>query len=211
MTDTAELAPVSPDWREQTIGFVMTCAALAVLVALAAALGSQGRLIALGLVACATTVVVRAIRIAPLGRPRPPRAEVAEMPQVRDEPPTQIPVLADHCVICGRPLTNVVSRIARVGSTCIQMYGPRPAWKHNKDHDLWPTELAAARAQQAEDQVKLNRDFETASAEHAIALEEWEHWRTSDAGRERARSAWRAVARAAIAVMAAVVALVVTI
>src|SRR5699024_6652401 len=65
MTDTAELAPVSPDWREQTIGFVMTCAALAALVALAAALGSQGRLIALGLVACATAVVVRAIRIAP--------------------------------------------------------------------------------------------------------------------------------------------------
>jgi len=98
-----------------------------------------------------------------------------------------VPVLATSCVICGRPLTNRQSTLARVGSTCIKTYGPRPAWQPNPDHDAWTHEWARARADQAVEQTRLDREYERALAEHPALVDAWERERTSPAGQHRRR------------------------
>lgn len=131
------------------------------------------------------------------------------MPFVRAEPPTQVPVLATNCVICGRPLTNPQSRLARVGSTCIKAYGPRPAWQANPDHDRWVGEWSHARATQAHEQARLDLEFQRLTAAYPVVLEAWERELASPGGLRRRAQRREATGRLLPALVATVVALVV--
>lgn len=105
--------------------------------------------------------------------PAEPRRGTARLPHVRAEPPRTIPDLADACEICGRKLTAPESRRARVGTDCIKTHGPRPRDQANPDHDRWNTEMARARAVQAERQVALNRAHDKAMVVHQAELTAW--------------------------------------
>lgn len=89
-------------------------------------------------------------------RPRAPRRVMAQRAPVPPEPPRLVHELAHHCVLCGRPLTNPESMRARVGSTCIKRYGPRYKMIRNVRHERWSALLAAAEAQCAAAQAKLD-------------------------------------------------------
>lgn len=127
-------------------------------------------------------------------RPRPPVRAKAPVPILRPEPPRVVQVIAYNCVICGRPLSNHQSMLARVGSTCIKTYGPRPAWQNNVDHDRWVDEWARARAWQVAEQARLDAQFDRAQAAHPIRVAEWEAELSSPDGTrrrsQRRRAAW---------------------
>lgn len=132
-------------------------------------------------------------------RPLPPVRPQAPLPWVRSEPPRVVPVVAYNCIICGRPLTNPQSMLARVGSTCIRTYGPRPAWQPNADHDRWAEELAHARALQAEAQVRLDRDHAAVLADMPRRVRAWEEELASPSGlarKARRQRAWRVLGTA---------------
>lgn len=127
-------------------------------------------------------------------RPPLPHHQIAPIAQLRPEPERRVPVLGHNCEICGRPLTNMQSMIARVGSTCIQTYGPRYAWQPNPDHERWTRELARARAAQAAEQARLDVLFASAMLHHDRAIREWQDEFTSDEGlarrARRKRAGW---------------------
>lgn len=143
-------------------------------------------------------------------RPRRPRAARARMPRVRREPPSKIPLLASHCVICGRPLTNQQSMLARVGSTCIKRHGPRPAWQDNPDHHRWIAERAAADAARAAEQARLDVQFDRAIAAYPAAEQAWRDELGSSDGLRRRERRRMALGRLGVGAMWSVVAVAAT-
>ena len=120
-------------------------------------------------------------------RPRAPRLQRARLPWLPSEPPQQVHELAYNCVICGRPLTNPQSMRARVGSTCIQRYGPRYKLVPNPDHERWRGLVAAAEADRAAEQARLKHAYERAVDEHRRLVATWEQERASPGGQIRQR------------------------
>jgi hypothetical protein len=118
-------------------------------------------------------------------RPRTPVLKRARLRRVPPEPPAQVHELAYNCVICGRPLTNPQSMKARVGSTCIRTYGPRFKLIANPEHARWRSLVAAAEAERAAEQARLNVAHARALDEHGRAIKSWESERASVAGQER--------------------------
>jgi hypothetical protein len=53
--------------------------------------------------------------------------------------------LSSRCLICGRPLTSLRSQRARVGSTCVRTYGPRPKRVLNPSYVDWQRERGRRR------------------------------------------------------------------
>ena len=104
------------------------------------------------------------------------------------EPPAQVHEIAYNCVICGRPLTNPQSMRARVGSTCIQRYGPRYKMIANPDHARWRGLLAAAEAERAAEQARLNLEHQHAMARYRTLARAWDLEVASPAGQERRRN-----------------------
>lgn len=118
-------------------------------------------------------------------RPRSPRRPIAKRPRVPREPPRQVHEIAFKCVICGRPLTNPESMRARVGSTCIKRYGPRFKLIQNPDHVMWRRLVAAAEAERATQQTRLDADFERAMSAHDKDARAWAAEVATPAGQER--------------------------
>lgn len=161
--------------------------ALLVVLVAARPVGTVGTLALLIAVTWVLVCAVNSLARRVPAKPRAPRRRVAPMPRLRPEPRRTVPVLAHSCVICGRPLTNRQSMLARVGSTCIKTYGPRPAWRPNPDHAAWAHELARARGDQAVEQVRLDTEHERALAEHLALVDAWEQERASPEGQARRR------------------------
>lgn len=105
--------------------------------------------------------------------PTEPSLGKATLRSLPPQPPSRIHELADNCVICGRPLTNLQSRAARVGSTCITRFGPRYKMVVNPEHEKWIELLAAAEADRAAEQARLNVAHTRALASHAKATQAW--------------------------------------
>ncbi|MBM4597462.1 hypothetical protein JO861_12395 [Rhodococcus hoagii] len=118
-------------------------------------------------------------------QPRQPRAEKAKLDRLPKSPASQIPLLASHCLICGRPLTNPESMRARVGSTCIKTHGPRYATTANPAYAEWQKLLIAAESKRAEEQVRLDAKHQTALLEHKLLLANWEREVASPEGLSR--------------------------
>lgn len=96
-------------------------------------------------------------------------------------------------MICGRPLTSPESRLARVGSTCIQQHGPRYANIPNPEFARWQNELDSAERSQKEQQAVFDQQHQSALAEYEILKSEWDAKVESPAGQARRRN--RAVGR----------------
>lgn len=118
-------------------------------------------------------------------RPRAPRPQRAKLARLPNEPPQQVHELSYTCVICGRPLTNAQSMRARVGSTCIQRYGPRYKLIPNPDHERWRGLVAAAEADRAAEQARLNHAYERAMDEYRSLIATWEQERMTVEGQIR--------------------------
>lgn len=118
-------------------------------------------------------------------RPREPVLTRARLRQLPPEPPARVHEMAHSCVICGRPLTNPQSMRARVGSTCIQRYGPRYKMIPNPQHEKWRGLLASAEADRAAEQARLNVAHQQALARHSNLLRAWEAERQTPAAHAR--------------------------
>lgn len=125
-------------------------------------------------------------------RPRKPRRQIAKLPYVPREPASTIHEIAYHCVICGRPLSNPESMRARVGSTCIQRYGPRYKMVPNPEHAVWRGLLTMAEVSRAAEQAGFDHAFQKALSEHAGALEAHAAELLTDDARNRALARRRA-------------------
>lgn len=79
-------------------------------------------------------------------RPRKPIEMTPRRPYVGREPKTTILEPSDRCTICGRPLTNPQSQLARVGMECIKKHGPRYLSVPNPAHHAWRAAMAQADA-----------------------------------------------------------------
>lgn len=110
--------------------------------------------------------------------PRVPRRVLAQRAPMPPEPQEKVYELAHFCVLCGRPLTNSESMRARVGSTCIKRYGPRYKMIRNVHHERWSALLAAAEAERAAEQARLDVAHQRLLVVH-----------------EREEAAWRAEVR----------------
>lgn len=153
----------------------------------------------IALVMATTRAVVQYVRHRDSARPRSPRLRRARRRRRPPEPPSRIPEIAYSCVICGRPLTNHQSQLARVGSTCIRTYGPRPRMIANPEHERWRSRVAALEAERAAEQARLNVEHERALEAHAHDMDQWGAELNSHAGHER--KAGRAAARGRMATM----------
>lgn len=119
-------------------------------------------------------------------QPRPPKLRTAKRPRIPREPKKQVLQLSSKCVICGRPLTNIQSMRARVGSTCIKTYGPRYAWVVNPEHIAWRKLLDSAEAKRAAEQARLNAMHAQATRAYPLELQAWEAERLTLLGQSRA-------------------------
>lgn len=117
--------------------------------------------------------------------PVPPSLNAIPLRQLPQEPARRIHQMADHCTVCGRPLTNSESRKARVGTQCIQTHGPRYKMIENPAWVRWSRELVSARAEQAQRQAEARVAHDRALVAHAQRLEEWESELLSEAGVQR--------------------------
>ena len=139
----------------------------------------------------AATLLVRGARLwlrhRDPSRPRAPRLAQARLRKLPPEPPPQVNAIAYHCVICGRPLTNPQSMRARVGSTCIRQYGPRYLMVPNPQHEQWRGLRAAAEADRAAEQARLNAQHQQAMAVHTHLARSWADEVASPAGQTRKR------------------------
>lgn len=77
--------------------------------------------------------------------------------------------MATRCVKCGRPLTNPKSQRARVGTTCIQRYGPQPRLIPNPARAVWESKRTAADADRSARQAQLDAEYESALAHYNAA------------------------------------------
>ena len=118
-------------------------------------------------------------------RPRPPRPARATRLRLPPEPAAQVHEIAYNCVICGRPLTNAQSMRARVGSTCIQRYGPRYKMVPNPEHERWRGLVAAAEAERAAQQARLDGEHLRAMTEYQKVADAWAAERATPVGRAR--------------------------
>lgn len=118
-------------------------------------------------------------------RPVEPRPLTASRRSLPPEPRGRIHELADYCVICGRPLTNLQSQIARVGTTCIKRYGPRFKMVPNPEHEKWRDAFAAAEAERATEQLELDAGHRDAMRHFADLVREWEDERKSPPAQTR--------------------------
>ncbi|GAA2147064.1 hypothetical protein GCM10009844_23910 [Nocardioides koreensis] len=118
-------------------------------------------------------------------RPRAPRAVQATRRRVPPEPGRQVHEIAYNCVICGRPLTNAQSMRARVGSTCIQRYGPRYKMVPNPEHERWRGLVAAAEADRVDEQARLDVEHLRAMTQYQQVADVWAAERASPAGQAR--------------------------
>lgn len=117
--------------------------------------------------------------------PEPPEYRQARRRAVAPEPPRQIYEFASHCVICGRPLTNPYSMRARVGSTCIQRYGPRYKMIANPQHAVWTKAVAAAVAEQRAEQGRLDKAHQPRMRHHENQVRLWKIELDTPEGRAR--------------------------
>ena len=121
-------------------------------------------------------------------RPRAPRLAQVKMRPLPPEPSRQVHEIAYNCVLCGRPLTNPQSMRARVGSTCIQRHGPRYKMIPNPEHKRWSGLLAAAAADRAKEQARLNVEHERAMKHYRQYDHAWQREIASPTGQVRRRS-----------------------
>jgi len=70
-------------------------------------------------------------------RPRKPRRPRVRKHWVGFAPSPTTWDMADNCVKCGRPLTDPSSRLARVGTKCIKIYGSQQRRIPNPAHSVW--------------------------------------------------------------------------
>lgn len=108
------------------------------------------------------------------GRPPGPLPRVAELDFRVPEPARRVAVLADFCTLCGRPLSNPTSRLARVGSECVKVHGPRPLSVPNPAYGEWAVSKRVAEAETAARQRGLDREHERALVSHALDVRRWE-------------------------------------
>lgn len=105
--------------------------------------------------------------------PRPPRYREPTPRSIGPEPPSTVLQASDRCEICGRPLTNPESRIARVGMECIKVHGPRYKNGPNPEHTLWIQERTKADVELASDRAKARVAHESALLSHERAMGAW--------------------------------------
>ncbi|WP_371262024.1 DUF6011 domain-containing protein [Phycicoccus sp. Soil802] len=107
-------------------------------------------------------------------RPPTPSRRVAELDFSVPEPARRVPVLADFCTICGRALSNPASRLARVGSECVKVHGPRPLSVLNPAYGEWVVSKRVAEAEAAAKQRSLDRQHDQALLLHTRDVRRWE-------------------------------------
>jgi hypothetical protein len=107
-------------------------------------------------------------------RPAGPLRNIAELDFRVPEPAQRVPLLADVCTLCGRPLSNPDSRLARVGSECVKVHGPRPLSVPNAAYGEWAVSKRVAEAETAARQRVLDRHHEQALKAHAHDVRRWE-------------------------------------
>lgn len=113
-------------------------------------------------------------QFSPPARPIEPVEHQPKRRHVGLEPPSQVHVLADHCAICGRALSNPQSRQAGVGMECIKTWGPRPAYAPNPAHEAWRAKMAAADADLAVARGVAKAEYQRALEAFPSRLAEWE-------------------------------------
>jgi hypothetical protein len=107
-------------------------------------------------------------------RPAGPLRNVAELDFRVPEPAQRVPVHSDFCTLCGRPLSNPDSRLARVGSECVKVHGPRPLSVPNPAYGEWVVSKRVAEAETAARQRVLDRLHEQALKAHVHDVRRWE-------------------------------------
>lgn len=149
--------------------------------------------VASGAVALTVFLVMAAQRwLGASGPARPSVPRLDRIPQVviHPEPPLRVVVPASSCRVCGRPLSDPVSRHMGVGPDCRARYGPKQFFADNPAHVAWGDRLHTLLLQRERAVEAATQRYEQASATHKRALDAWQAERTSPAGvaRQRQRS-----------------------
>ena len=171
-------------------GYAVVCGTLAALFG-----DADGMLIPSLVVACLAWIVIfghRAISRSAYRDPAPPvKPMLVDVPLRRlpEEPPRKIYEESDVCVICGRSLTRNDSRQARVGSTCIQTFGPRFKMVENPRWTRWSELSIEARAEQAERRAEAQVAYARETVEWERAKLAWQEEVDSPTGMAR-RAEW---------------------
>lgn len=112
-------------------------------------------------------------------RPRKPRRAHIRKPHIAPAPPAGIWELADNCIKCGRPLTDPRSRLARVGTRCIQIYGSQQRQVPNPAYSVWLAHKTKADTDYIAAKVRADAEFTRAMAAYEHAKAEWRRARST--------------------------------
>lgn len=119
------------------------------------------------------TVLARASNPLPRKPSRPTMTRVERFPPLV-EPPRLVLEPSLTCEICGRSLTRPESQLARVGTECIKIYGPRNKSVPNPAHEDWSHALIARRVQEIEARTRAEGQYRRELESYRNAIGEWE-------------------------------------
>jgi hypothetical protein len=105
--------------------------------------------------------------------PRPPVERVPALRSIGAEPQPRVLETSDHCSICGLPLTNPRSQLARVGMECIKTYGPRYKEVPNPAHAQWRAAMAHAETDYAAERAVARVGYQREMLKYSSDLDAW--------------------------------------
>jgi len=146
------------------LGWLIGSDAVRWLPILAAALAAAPQLVS------GSLLVRRNKKIQP---PRPPVERVPALRSIGAEPQPRVLETSDHCSVCGLPLTNPRSQLARVGMECIKTYGPRYKEVPNPAHAQWRAAMAHAETDYAAERAVARVGYQREMLKYSSDVEAW--------------------------------------